>query len=408
MPTQLRPTWNNKAYDFVMTRLREDGFEGYAVGGCVRDALLGHTPNDIDIATNARPHDLPKLLGAKPWDGDGEVRMNEDGVALYPTGVAHGTWTVRVDDDIVEITTFRKDVDTDGRRATVAFADTIEDDAQRRDFTMNALYLDWQHVVHDPTGQGLYDLYQGHVRFVGEADQRIQEDYLRIMRLFRFHARFGRGSMNKDAWEAAQRHSTGLATHVSKERVWDELKKILSLHSPSEAVWEMKATGVLEQVLGFETTTVDAFSRVLRNERRYRIPANWVYRYTALVMDGGVPFPASNAEKKRVATAADAMDQWDTSPLPLSALSHKYGAEAATFVCLVRCVAYYQKQIERGVAMELPVTARDFMDHGVPQGPELGKLLALAKGFWYSTNLTATKESLITVVFDEMVHTDGT
>lgn len=404
---RLVPTWKNEAYLHVMERLHAEGFVAYAVGGCVRDALLGFTPNDVDVATNARPHDLPKVFGTKPWDGDNAMRTTDDGVALYPTGVAHGTWTVRVGDDTVEVTTFRRDVDTDGRRAVVKFADTIEVDALRRDFTMNALYLDRQFNVQDPTGQGVYDLYQGVVRFVGNAEERLREDQLRAMRLFRFHARFGRGSMNRDAWEAASRHRMGLVEHVSKERIWDELKKTLALHSPAEAVWEMNATGVLENVLGFKTSTLDAFSRVLCNERRYNLKPNWVWRYTALVMDGGVPFPASNAEKKSVTSAADALDAWDDKPMGQAAMSNKFGPDAATFVCLVRELPYSGSDVDRGALKSMPLTAKDLMGRGVEPGPTMGKLLATAKAFWYSTDLRATKEHLLTVVFDELVHTDG-
>lgn len=432
---KLQPTWNNSAYDHVMERLHAEGFVAYAVGGCVRDALLGYSPNDVDVATNARPHDLPKVFGTKPWDGDNEVRTSDDGIALYPTGVAHGTWTVRVGEDTVEVTTFRRDVDTDGRRATVEFANTIEEDALRRDFTMNALYLDKDNEVQDPTGQGVYDLYQGHLRFVGDADERIKEDYLRIMRLFRFHARFGRGSMNRDAWEAAARYRKGLSegfstlataglpaspeyskmlgkpeavtAPVSKERIWDEFKKTLALTNPAEAVWEMSATCVLEEVLGFSTPTMDAFSRVLKNERMYKLEPNWVWRYTALVLDGDVPFPASNVEKKRIAAAADALNAWDNRPMCPAAMSNKFGPEAATFVCLVRELPYKSSDIDRGALKEMPLTARDLMESGVPQGPALGKLLAAAKKFWYDTDLRATKENLLIVAMDELVHTDG-
>lgn len=401
---RLTPTWKNDAYDHVMQRLHDEGFVAYAVGGCARDALLGQSPNDVDVATNARPHDLPKVFGTDPWDGNGEVRTSSNGVALYPTGVAHGTWTVRVGNDVVEVTTFRKDVDTDGRRATVVFADTVEEDALRRDFTMNALYLDKDFVVHDPTRTGLYDLYQGYVRFVGDADERVMEDYLRIMRLFRFHARFGRGAMNREAWEAAKRHREGLSEHVSKERIWSELKKILGLHSPAEAVWEMAATGVLEAVLGTGYVP-ESFARVLRNERQYNLAPNWVRRYVALVPDGGVSFPASNEEKKRCAAAAYALDAWTDKPRGQAALSHEFGPEAATFVALVKDMPYNQSDVERGAVKKMPLTARDLIE----AGPVMGQLLGIVKTFWYSTDLRTTKDHLLVVAMDEqLVHTDGT
>lgn len=431
---RLQHTWNNKAYDHVMERFRKEGFVAYAVGGCVRDAVLGFDPNDVDVVTNACPHDLPKIFGTKPWDGDNAIRTADNGVALYPTGVSHDTWTIRVDDDEVEVTTFRKDVDTDGRRATVEFADTPIVDAQRRDFTMNALYYNDLVGLVDPTGEGLSDLLAGRVRFVGNADERIKEDYLRIMRLFRFHARFGRGEVDRQAWEAAAKYRKGLSegfstlmtglpmsptysermgkpdavtAPVSKERIWDELKKTLSAHAPSEAVWEMASTCVLEEVLGFKTSTLDTFARVIKNERMYKLKPNWVWRYTALVLDGGVPFPASNAEKKRVAAAADALDAWDDRPIGQSAMSHKFGPEAATFVCLVRDLPYSSSDVDRGAFKQMPLSAADIMASGVEPGPAMEKLLAIAKKFWYDTDLRATMESLLIVAMDELVHTDG-
>lgn len=394
---KLAPTWNNRAYDYVMAHLHGEGFVAYAVGGCVRDALLGHSPNDVDVATNARPHDLPKIFQTKPWDGDSDTRENADGVALYPTGVSHGTWTVRVGDDHVEVTTFRKDVATDGRRATVAFADTLEEDAQRRDFTMNALYLDKDHNVIDPTGTGQYDLFQGQVKFIGNANERIKEDYLRIMRLFRFHARFGRGSMNREAWESAKRHCGGISQHVSGERIWAELKKILSMHAPSEALWEMAATGVLSEVLGVQKVPLE-FSRVLENERLHKLCPRWSTRYVALTLRSDIPFPASNAEKKAVESALEACESG--GPI-LSALAHTYGAEAATTACLYNGWPYVASEINRGAMAELPLKAADLMEAGVKPGPRLGEMLDYALSYWYGTDLRATRETLLKHVLSE-------
>lgn len=430
---RLQHTWNNKAYDHVMERLRKEGFVAYAVGGCVRDAVLGFEPNDVDVATNARPHDLPKIFGTQPWDGDNAIRTTDDGVALYPTGVAHGTWTIRFKGDTVEVTTFRKDVDTDGRRATVEFADTPAVDAQRRDFTMNALYYNDLVGLVDPTGEGLSDLLAGRVRFVGDADERIKEDYLRIMRLFRFHARFGRGAMDRQAWEAAAKYRKGLSegfstlmtglpmsptysermgkpdavtAPVSKERIWDELKKTLSVHSPTEAVWEMAATGVLKEVMGTNHVT-ETFARVLRNERMYNLKSDWTRRYTSLALDGHVPFPASNDEKKSTAKMADALNDWNDKPRGLAALSHEFGPDAATFVALAKDMPYNGSEVDRGAFKQMPLSASDLMAAGVEPGPAMGKLLAIAKRFWYDTDLRATKENLMVVALDELVHTDG-
>lgn len=392
---KLNAAWNNEAYDVVMDALHDNGFVGYAVGGCVRDAVVGAPFNDVDVATNARPHDLPKIFGVKPHTGDDEVRRN-GGVALYPTGVAHGTWTVRVGEDTVEVTTFRRDVDTDGRRAVVEFADTMEEDAMRRDFTMNSLYCDRFNEVHDPTGTGVADLLAGRVRFVGDADERVREDYLRVMRLFRFHARFGRGPMDTDAWNAASKNRFGLSARVSKERVWDELKKMLSLHAPAEALWEMSATRVMDEVLNRDATAL--LGALFAKEREYNLRPNWVRRYVAVMQNEEVPFPASNDEKKRVAKAVAALE----SKAPLSALAHEYGAEAATTAAMLTDRYYTSSDVDRGAMTQFPVSAKDFLDRGYQPGPKLGEALAAAKKYWYSTDLRARKDALVKYATQEV------
>lgn len=393
------PTWDNKAYTLVMQHLHEEGFVAYAVGGCVRDGLMGLEPKDVDVATNARPHDLPKVFGTEPWDGDNAVRTTDDGVALYPTGVSHGTWTVRIGDDTVEVTSFRKDVDTDGRRATVEFADTMEEDALRRDFTMNALYLDRQGIVHDPTGTGIYDLYQGHLRFVGDADERIKEDYLRILRLFRFHARFGRGSMNQDAWQAVERHHEPLLEKVSGERIWGELKKILSLPNPNEALWEMDATGVLHSILPDANT--EHLGPFLRLEQLHAMAPDWAARYAVIQESGEIPFPVSRSEKAQVQTLKQAWDYIYAKPWTgLEAITHAFGEQAAKYLVLRGEYAYDPNQLDRGIKATMPLSAQDLLDDGISPGPELGKALEIAKEHWYLHKLSGTKEALKAVAIE--------
>lgn len=390
----------NKAYQKVESALRREGFQSFAVGGCVRDALLRMPCNDVDVATNARPHDLPKVFGTKPWDGDADVRESTDGVKLYPTGVSHGTWTVSYQGDHVEVTTYRHDVSTDGRRATVNFADSADEDAARRDFTMNALYWNKYVGLYDPTLEGLDDLLAGRVRFVGDADQRCQEDYLRILRLFRFHARFGRGPMDPAAWTAASKNRFGISAHVAKERVWEELKKLLSLHDPFDALLEMDATGVLQEVLNCRVPGV--FGALFAVERQFNLKPNWVHRWNALTLDAPIPFPASNEERKRVDAASKAVEEALDAPLPLSALSHKFGPEAATHACLRSVRTYSSSDVDRGAMAQMPVSAQDFMDRGYQAGPRMGELLACSKKYWYSTDLRADKQALLKYATQEV------
>ena len=394
MQLNFRDMLNNDAFDYVTKRLELEGFEAFAVGGCVRDAVRGVPFNDVDIATNARPHDLTKAMGVgQQWDGDGKPREGFHGVKLYPTGVAHGTWTVRVGEYNVEVTTFRKDVATDGRRATVEFADTIAVDAQRRDFTMNALYMNRRGAVYDPTGTGVVDLQQGVVRFVGDADARVKEDYLRILRLFRFHARFGRGPMDRDAWEAAKRGAAKMMENVSGERVWDELKKLLSLHNPMDALLEMAATGVLYEVFGRRKVS-ETFFHVMAGERNTNTKPDSMARYVALRGDGSIPYPASNAEKKVTEAMWASMQDPDVSNT--AACAHKYGADAAVFRGFFFNSTVKLSEVQRGVVAKMPLTAADLMEIG-REGKMLGQALEIAKACWYATDLRASKETLLSV-----------
>ena len=224
----------------VLAALAASGDRARFVGGCVRDALAGRAVNDVDIATPTRP--------------DRVIRLLEDaGIRALPTGLAHGTVTAAVDGAAIEVTTLRRDVATDGRRATVRFTDDWAADAARRDFTMNALYCDPDGTVHDHTG-GLADLRAGRVRFVGSARRRIAEDALRMLRFFRFHAWYGAGPPDADALAACRELAPGLAG-LAAERVWSELAKTLRAPEPAAAFASMEETGALAVVLGEASLT---------------------------------------------------------------------------------------------------------------------------------------------------------
>ncbi|MFL9503520.1 CCA tRNA nucleotidyltransferase, partial [Rhodopseudomonas palustris] len=216
--------------------LETAGHRALFVGGCVRNALLGVPVADVDIATDARPETV-------------SVIAEKAGFRVVPTGIDHGTVTVIAKGVPHEVTTFRRDVETDGRRAVVAFSTRIEEDAARRDFTMNALYADRSGAVIDPLG-GLPDLRARRVRFVGDAEARIREDYLRILRFFRFHAQYGDPDQGLDAegLAACAALSAGIET-LSRERIGAEMRKLLAAPDPAPSVAAMAAAGVLAQVL---------------------------------------------------------------------------------------------------------------------------------------------------------------
>ena len=198
----------------VIEMLSKD-HRAYFVGGCVRNALLGAPVSDIDVATSARPHEVLELA-------------DRAGLRAIPTGIDHGTVTIVAENHPIEVTTFRRDVATDGRRATVAYAETPEEDAQRRDFTMNALYTDRDGEMLDPVG-GIADLQARRVRFIGDPAARIREDFLRILRFFRFHAWYGDPGAGIDAegLAACAELADGL-DRLSAERIWHELKRLLA------------------------------------------------------------------------------------------------------------------------------------------------------------------------------------
>ena len=220
----------------VCKALTEAGAQALFVGGCVRNALLGAPVSDLDISTDARPGRVMELAQAA-------------GLKAIPTGIDHGTITVVSHGIPHEITTFRRDVETDGRRAVVAFSDKVEEDAARRDFTMNALYARPDGSILDPLN-GLPDLEARHVRFIGEAEDRIREDYLRSLRYFRFHAWYGDADagFDPDALAAIAANLDGL-TGLSRERVGAELLKLLAAPDPAPSVAAMRNAGILAQLM---------------------------------------------------------------------------------------------------------------------------------------------------------------
>ena len=210
------------------------------VGGCVRDSLFGQTPKDIDIATQLTPDKVTAALHAA-------------GLGAAPTGLEHGTVTGIAEHVGVEVTTLRSDVSTDGRRATVAFTKEWKTDAERRDFTMNAIYLTPDKKLHDPVN-GFADAQAGRVRFIGDAQLRIREDYLRILRFFRFSARFVKEEFDAVGLLACKALKDGVST-LSAERIGDEMVKILSLPTAAKAVEEMKAVHILQTIWPHEPDT---------------------------------------------------------------------------------------------------------------------------------------------------------
>src|SRR5690554_386630 len=241
---------NEPGTEAVMEALLADGGAARFVGGCVRNALMRVPVTDVDIATTHTPEKAQALLEAK-------------GIKVVPTGLKHGTITAVTATRHFEITTLRVDVATDGRRADVAFTQDWEADAARRDFTMNALYCDADGTVHDPLG-GREDVEARRVRFIGDAHQRIEEDYLRILRFFRFHAYYGKGEPDSAGLRACAEKREGLR-QLSGERVRDELLRIATADAAGAAFRQMAAAGILAIVLP-EASRLDRLERLVEIE----------------------------------------------------------------------------------------------------------------------------------------------
>ena len=368
----------------VCEAIAHSGFEIFYVGGCVRNALLGAPVSDVDMSTSAKPEEvisLTKAAGLKP----------------VPTGIEHGTITVVSDGVGYEVTTFRRDVETDGRRAVVAFSDDIFDDARRRDFTMNALYADASGNVIDPLG-GLNDLRARRVRFIEDADQRIREDYLRALRYFRFHAWYGDTTegMDADALAAIGSNLYGLET-LSAERIGSEMTKLLSAVDPSTAIAAMAQTGVLGTLL--PAADIRFILMTLHGEVVIGCKPNWIGRLVAL---GGEDVSGRLRLSKSDQRTYCAVQQAAFEDVSLLGVAFENGAEIATQAYLIRCAiaeslpdVSYVEQLTSAEQQRFPIVAANLMP--AYQGPALGIRLAQLKTAWIASGFTMSKEELISM-----------
>ncbi len=353
------------------------------VGGCVRDMLAGREVADIDLATPDPPE---AVLAA----------LSTAGLRTIPTGLAHGTVTAISGGRPFEITTLRRDEYTDGRHARVAWTDDFAQDAARRDFTINAMSLDQTGTLHDPFG-GAEDLQAGRVRFVGEAAARIAEDYLRVLRFFRFFARYGRPPADDAAVEAiraaAALPESGLR-RLSAERVWSELKRILAIPDPRDAVALMAALGVLAAVLPEAGDTAALTGLVARGA-----PAEPLLRLAALVGRA----PQGVADRLKLSGAERQLLQLlctGTVPKPEdddAALRRLLAEEPAELLISRSWLAADADALagtrQRLAAMQRPVfplEGRDGLALGAEPGPELGQALRRVRGWWLQGGCMAT------------------
>ena len=378
---QLKTDWiENADTQRVCAILLAAGYECYFVGGCVRNALLNKPVNDIDISTNARPERVIELAESA-------------GLKSIPTGIKHGTVTVISGHTPYEITTYRRDVETDGRHAIVEFSGEIKEDALRRDFTMNALYADARGVVIDPLN-GLPDLISHRLRFIESADQRIKEDYLRIMRFFRFHAWYGNPNqgIDPDGLAACAANLAGLET-VSKERIGSELKKLLTAPDPSPSIAAMQVSGVLNTILpGADAKYLAALVHLEAG-----IPADPIRRLAVIGGEGQQKqLRLSNSEAKQL----NVLRQETGSLRSPHELGYRFGANISHGILLLRAALLempldpaFNIQTQTGEKAIFPIKATDLMPNY--QGKVLGEKLADLEKKWIASGFSKTKAELL-------------
>jgi len=371
----------------VMNALGEARF----VGGAVRNALLGQNVVDIDIAVPMPPTEAL-------------IRLTAKDIKVVETGMDHGTVTAIAGHHAFEITSLRRDVETDGRHAKVVFTDDWVEDAMRRDFTINAMYASATGEIFD-YATGVEDLIAGKVRFMGDATTRIAEDYLRVLRLFRFHAWYGKGDLDSEALRAAAAAKDKLKT-LSAERVAKELLRLLEAGNPAPVLRVMAATGILPEILP-EASQLPRLEHLAEIDADNMFPRDAVLRLAALLSSGEAAHAASdrlklsNADRTRLEqalsgdritaglSARDArrllyrigpgrlrdkvMLQWAGAPKAAGALPWRM---------LLEMAANWQRP-------RFPLTGRDVMQAGVPEGPDVGRILAQVEDWWVGGDFAA-------------------
>lgn len=389
----------------VMRALLADaGVAARYVGGAVRDTVRGAVRYgvsvDVDIATTAIPGKVIELLNAA-------------GIKAVPTGIDHGTVTAVSNHRPVEITTLRHDVSTDGRRAEVAYTTDWAADAARRDFTMNAIYADADGALYDPLG-GVADAKAGLVRFVGDPDARIQEDYLRILRFFRFFAWCGKGEMDRDGLQACTRHIDGLAK-LSPERVAKELLKLISAENPMPAIRQMAACGVLNAVLP-EAVNLERLNALAEIDAMTFFDPDPMVRLAAILPDDGavahkvaMRLRLSNAQRERLVAMLSAKLPvfCYMSVREMRRTAYRLSPSVMRDVAMLRWAGDVKRNynavqwrallpmIESWKPPKLPLDGHHVRLAGVADGPKIGEVLREVEEWWIDTDFTTDEYSLI-------------
>lgn len=361
------------------------------VGGCVRNALMNRPVDDIDIATIWTPPEVIQKLTAA-------------GIKAVPTGIEHGTITAVTDGKLFEITTLRRDVSTDGRRAVVAFTKNWGEDSRRRDFTFNTLLADGTGNVFDPTGRGLSDLRAGRVVFVGDPAQRIAEDYLRILRFFRFHATYGSGPPDPAGLAACKAAAEKINT-LSRERITQEFFKILALDHATETLAIMFENNVLKDMAG-DSYDIRVLNLLCSLQKQYNEPS-LMARLAVLcgiqsshinVLDKYFVLSREQLKiLKSLLTIIPNMKAVDEQSIKILIYRHRHDVSIQSVLLF-----YAQRnaspetfftRVKDWNPPALSITGEDVMKSGVPSGPEVGNILSALEGWWIENNFTSDRDT---------------
>jgi poly(A) polymerase len=369
------------------------------VGGCVRNAVMGRAADDVDIATLLTPEETIAAAHAA-------------GLRAVPTGVEHGTVTVIADHMGFEVTTLRRDVETDGRHAVVAFSQDWAEDAARRDFRLNALYADPDGAVHDPTGGGVADARAGRVVFVGDARTRIREDYLRILRFFRFNAWYARNGLDAEGLAACAELQAGL-DGLSVERVWKELKKLFQAPDPTAALIAMRDAGVAARIAP-EATRLDRALALIAREADNFLEPDPLTRLAAALPDAdaaralAVRLKLANEERDRLTAALTPQGRIVSYMSLLEVRRALYRLDRPAFVDQVK-LAWAEDPRDKTVPQwrallalaagwsrpSLPLSGQDVMAAGVPAGPKVGEVMREVEAWWIDADFTDDRLSVV-------------
>ncbi|HMJ99589.1 MAG TPA: CCA tRNA nucleotidyltransferase [Reyranella sp.] len=377
----MKPAWMDEApVPALLAALTRGGIAARFVGGCVRDTVLGRPVKEIDIAVDKPPETVMRALEAAD-------------LRVVPTGLKHGTVTAIVKGRPFELTTLRRDVETDGRRAVVAFTDDWLEDAKRRDFTFNAMYADPDGTIWDPF-DGRADLLAGRVRFIGDPDQRIAEDHLRILRFFRFYAWFGKPPLDSAGFDACRRNAGSLSS-LSAERIAKELLRLLAAPAPADALEAMAEAGALDHWLPEYAGTARLKALIAREDT-----PDPLRRLAAIVS----PPATAVAKRLKLSTQQSLRLQLMLEPAEPGDLENRRAAlyRLGTSLFIDRVLLEGPDDWRAALALarnwtppELPISGADALALGLKPGPQVGALLEAVERWWIAGDFSADRAACL-------------